>query len=155
MPKSVYTFSLPDSGGAPFTLANNTMVWALECIASRALRLHRAVAKGGDAGSNVIVQRLARHAAVGTPARTAIASERSDPDMAAAPGFGFVSSLYAGGNPAPNNGLLEPFVYNAQGGMAEFNDEQGILLRGATSLGLHHDTGTPGVFVSGGAWAEV
>lgn len=152
--RSFYTFSRPDSGGAPISVADNTMIWALECIASRALRLRRATVKGGDASSLVLVQRLVTHSAVGTGTRTAIASNRSEPDMAPAPGFGFISQTYGTSPPTNANGVLDPFVYNAQGGQCEFYDEDGIILRGATSLGLHNDTG-PGLHVASGWWSEV
>jgi hypothetical protein len=141
-----YTFFRPDSGGAAFSPTAGVANWILECIAGEV-----------TASATAMRTRIARDSAIGTGARTAIASDKRQPASAAVPGFGFISSVYATTVPTISNASLFATPWLSAGGQTIVSYEaapgDGFILAGATSLECRQDIGTdPSGY--GGAWEE-
>lgn len=137
-----YSALRPDSGGAAFTPTAGVANWVLEEVASKAARIYRSTWGGEVTVSTIIRSRLARDTAVGTGARTAIATSKKasndgGPDA-------FISSAYATTPPTIETGSLFGTTWNGNGDVVQWialDPDDEILLIGAQSVECRADVG--------------
>jgi hypothetical protein len=137
----------PDSGGAAFAPTAGVANWVLECIAGKELVI-REFWWGGEvtAAAGPMRTRISRDSAVGTGARTAIATDRRNPNTAAAPGSGFLSRSYATTPPTISNASLFATPWISAGGQTivswQAGPRDGFIIVGAISAECRADIGT-------------
>ena len=142
-----YSGFRPDSGGAAFAPTVAAANWTLECIASREIVLTE-FWWGGEvtAAAGPMRTRIARDSAVGTGARTAVATDRRNPNSAAAPGFGFLVASYGTSAPTISTASLFATPWLSAGGQTivtwSAGPRDGFIIAGAASIECRADVGT-------------
>src|SRR3989442_1706725 len=126
----------PDSGGAAVAPTAAGANWGLEAIASKPAPGPPGTFGGGGTGSTAIPTRIARDTAIGTGARTAIASSKKGYSSAAGSEI-FISSTYATTQPAIETGSLWGTAWNGNGDVVQWvamDQDDEFLILGAESI---------------------
>src|SRR5690348_13025707 len=128
----------PDSGGAAFAPTVATANWVLECIASREIVISEFWWSGEvTSASGPMRTRISRDSAIGSGARTAIATDRRNPNSLGAPGIAFLVASYAVSAPTISTASLFATPWLSAGGQTivtwNAGPRDGFIIAGAAS----------------------